>query len=62
MTNTEYESMIAEMKETYKNYNPRKAALDEARALLTQAAQAAMPPVSCPRPICPTSSWRSPAT
>ena len=42
MTNTEYESMIAEMKETYKNYNPRKAALDEARALLTQAAQAAM--------------------
>ena len=42
MTNTEYESMIAEMKETYKNYNPRKNALDEARALLTQAAQAAM--------------------
>ena len=42
MTNTEYESMIAEMKETYKNYNPRKDALDEARALLTQAAQAAM--------------------
>ena len=42
MTNMEYESMIAEMKETYKNYNPRKAALDEARALLTQAAQAAM--------------------
>ena len=42
MTNTEYESLIAEMKETYKNYNPRKAALDEARALLTQAAQAAM--------------------
>lgn len=42
MTNTENESMIAEMKETYKNYNPRKDALDEARALLTQAAQAAM--------------------
>ena len=42
MTNMENESMIAEMKETYKNYNPRKDALDEARALLTQAAQAAM--------------------
>lgn len=34
--------MLAEMKETYKNYNPRKNALDEARALLIQAAQAAM--------------------
>ena len=34
--------MLAEMKETYKNYNPRKNALDEARALLTQAARAAM--------------------
>ncbi|OUN84796.1 arginine--tRNA ligase [Gemmiger sp. An50] len=33
---------MAEMKETYKNYNPRKNALDEARALLTQAARAAM--------------------
>ena len=42
MTNTEHEAMLAEMKETYKNYNPRKNALDEARALLTQAAQAAM--------------------
>lgn len=42
MTNTEHEAMLAEMKETYKNYNPRKNALDEARALLIQAAQAAM--------------------
>lgn len=42
MTNTEHEAMLAEMKETYKNYNPRKNALDEARALLTQAARAAM--------------------
>ena len=42
MTNTEHEAMLAEMKETYKNYNPRKNALDEARALLTQATQAAM--------------------
>ena len=38
----QYDELIAEMKETYKNYNPRQASLDEARALLTQAAQAAM--------------------
>ncbi len=31
-----------EMKETYRNYNPRKNALDEARVLLTAAAKAAM--------------------
>ncbi len=30
------------MKETYQNYNPRQAALNEARTLLTQAANAAM--------------------
>ena len=45
MTNMEsqqYEALIAEMKETYKNYNPRQIALEEARALLIQAATAAM--------------------
>ncbi len=31
-----------EMKENYRNYNPRQAALDEARTLLTAAAKAAM--------------------
>ena len=30
------------MNELFENYNPRQAALSEARALLTQAAQAAM--------------------
>ena len=32
----------AELAETYRNYNPRQAALEEARALLTAAAEAAM--------------------
>ena len=33
---------MTEFEKTYQNYNPRQAALDEARALLTAAAKAAM--------------------
>jgi arginyl-tRNA synthetase len=36
------QAQLAEMKAVYKNFNPRQAALDEARALLTQAAASAM--------------------
>ena len=42
MEKQQYAELIAEMKETYKNFNPRQAALDEARGWLTQAARAAM--------------------
>ena len=37
---------MTEFEKTYQNYNPRQAALDEARALLS----------------CPLLSWRSPPT
>ena len=33
---------MTDFEKTYQNYNPRQAALDEARALLTEAAKAAM--------------------
>ena len=33
---------MTEFEKIYQNYNPRQAALDEARALLTAAAKAAM--------------------
>ena len=33
---------MTDFEKTYQNYNPRQAALDEARALLTAAAKAAM--------------------
>ena len=32
---------MTDFEKTYQNYNPRQAALDEARALLTAAAKAA---------------------
>ena len=51
---------MTDFEKTYQNYNPRQAALDEARALLTAAAKAAMAP--CPRQNCPPLSWRSPPT
>ena len=34
---------MTEFEKIYQNYNPRQAALDEARALLTAAAKAAIP-------------------
>ena len=33
---------MTDFEKTYQNYNPRQAALDEARALLTAAAKTAM--------------------
>ncbi|MCI2046461.1 MAG: arginine--tRNA ligase [Faecalibacterium sp.] len=36
------QAQLAEMQAVYQNFNPRQNALDEARALLTQAAKAAM--------------------
>ena len=33
---------MTDFEKTYQNYNPRQTALDEARALLTAAAKAAM--------------------
>ena len=33
---------MTDFEKTYQNYNPRQTALDEARALLTAAARAAM--------------------
>ena len=33
---------MTDFEKTYQNYNPRQAALDEARALLAAAAKAAM--------------------
>ena len=47
----------------FENYNPRQAALAEARALLTQAAQAAMEAGDLPaagRPACPVEGSRRP--
>ena len=43
----------------YKNYNPRQAALTEARALLTDAAKAAVADGALPPRNCPISSSRS---
>ena len=43
------EQRIQELKEVYRNYNPRRVAMDEARAFLTQAAQAAMADGSLPQ-------------
>ena len=66
---------MTEFEKTYQNYNPRQAALDEARALLTAAAKAAMADGALPeaerkhtvfnggqKPSCLPSSWRSPPT
>ncbi len=52
-TNKPCASCAAELAEVYRNYNPRQAALDEARALLTQAAQAAMADGSLPQAALP---------
>ena len=46
----------------YQYYNPRQAALTEARTLLTDAVRAAMADGSLPKPHCRISSWRSPPT
>ena len=51
---------MTDFEKTYQNYNPRQAALDEARALLTAAAKAAMQTAPCPRQNCLPLSWRSP--
>ena len=37
---------MTDFEKTYQNYNPRQAALDEARALLTAAAKAVDPKIS----------------
>ena len=46
---TVYTGTPEELRAAYENYNPRQAALDEARALLTRAAQAAMADGSLPQ-------------
>ena len=43
---------MTEFEQIYQNYNPRKAALDEARALLTAAAKAAMADGALPEARC----------
>ena len=45
-------------KKHYENYNPRQAALAEARALLTRAAQAARVVQSTAAPVAITEYWR----
>ena len=41
---------MTDFEKTYQNYNPRAAALAEARALLTEAAKAAMADGTLPEP------------
>ena len=49
---------MTEFEKTFVNYNPRQAALDEARAFLTEAARAAMAAGELPEAELP---WRAPA-
>ena len=42
MDANEYGALTEEMRQAYQNYNPRRDALAEARALLTLAAEKAM--------------------
>ena len=51
---------MTEFEKTYQNYNPRSAALSEARALLTAAAKAAMADGTLPEAP-PTWPWPVPA-
>ena len=45
---------MTDFEKTYQNYNPRQTALDEARALLTAAAKAAMADGTLPEAELPT--------
>ena len=45
---------MTDFEKTYQNYNPRQTALDEARALLTAAAKAAMADGALPEAELPT--------
>ena len=53
---------MTEFEKTYQNYNPRSAALSEARALLTAAAKAAMADGTLPEAELPAFIVRSPPT
>ena len=50
---------MTDFEKTYQNYNPRAAALAEARALLTEAAKAAMADGTLAEAELPLLSWRS---
>ena len=52
---------MTEFEKTYQNYNPRQASLDEARALLTAAAKAAMADGALPEVELPTFNVEIPA-
>ena len=51
---------MTDFEKTYQNYNPRQAALDEARALLTAAAKAAMADGALPEAELPAFIVRDP--
>ena len=54
---------MTDFEKTYQNYNPRQTALDEARALLTAAAKAAMADGALPEAELPAllaTSFQSP--